>query len=107
MAEGWPVVFLGQQFANLFNAKMAGQKIILVTANQLYSNSFEYKQYALIVKNVINFFIAISLLLPQFLGLAINLLQLLQLELHITNIGFIKLLISKFSLENTSETPEL
>ena len=44
VAEGWPVVFLGQQFVSLLNAKMAGQKIVVVTANQLRSNSFEYKQ---------------------------------------------------------------
>ena len=53
---------------------MASQRIIVVTANQLHLNGFKYKQYALIVKNVIDFFIAVGLLLPQFLGLALNLL---------------------------------
>ena len=43
MAEGWPVVFLGQQFASLLNVKMAGQKIVVVTANQLRSNGFGYE----------------------------------------------------------------
>ena len=59
------------------------------------------------VKNLINFFIAIGLLLLQFLDLLANFLQLLQLEPHITNTGFIRFLIGKFSLEGISETPEI
>ena len=46
------------------------------------------------VKNLINFFVAAKLLLPQFLGLIIGLLQLLQPEPCTTNIGFIKSLIN-------------
>ena len=37
------------------------------------------------IKNIIDFFIALRFLLPQFLGLAVGLLQLLQYELYITN----------------------
>ena len=59
------------------------------------------------VKNLIDFFIPVGLLLPQFLGLDVGLLQLLQPESHITNTGFIRLLISEFGLEGTPETPEL
>lgn len=59
------------------------------------------------VKNFINFFIAVSFLLLQFLGFAVGLLQFMQLEPHITYISFIKLLIGKLSLEVTSKTPEL
>ena len=33
VAEGWPIVFLGQQFASFLDVKMAGQKIFVVTAN--------------------------------------------------------------------------
>ena len=47
------------------------------------------------VKNLINFFIAVGLLLSQFLSLAVGVLQLLQSEPHTTNIGFIKLLIGE------------
>ena len=43
MAESWPVVFLGQKFASLSDTKMAGQRIVVVTANQLCSNSFGYE----------------------------------------------------------------
>ena len=43
MAEGWPVVFLSQQLRSLLDAKMTGQKIVVVTANQLCSNGFGYK----------------------------------------------------------------
>ena len=46
------------------------------------------------VKNLINFYIAVSLLLPQFLDLAISLLQLLQPKPHTTNTGSIRSLIS-------------
>ena len=59
------------------------------------------------VENVIDFFIAIGLLLPQFLDFAVGLLQLLQPEPHTTNIGFIRLLIGELSLEVIPETPEL
>ena len=59
------------------------------------------------VKNLINFFITVGLLLTQFLGLAIGLLQLLQSEPHTTNIGFIKLLMGELSSEDSPETPEL
>ena len=44
MAEGWSVVLSGQQFASLLDAKMADQRIVVVTANQLRSNGFGYKQ---------------------------------------------------------------
>ena len=53
------------------------------------------------MKNVIDFFVAVDLLLPQFLGLAVGLLQFLQPKLHITNTGFIRLCIGKFGLEGT------
>ena len=59
------------------------------------------------VKNLIDFCIAVGLLLPQFLGLAVGLLQLLQPEPHTTNTDFIKLLIGKLGLEKTLKTPEL
>ena len=59
------------------------------------------------VKNLINFFIAVDLLLPQFLGLALGLLQLLEPKSHATNIGFIRLLIGKLGLEGTSKVLEL
>ena len=59
------------------------------------------------VKNIINFFIAVGLLLPQFLGLEVSFLQLLQPEPHTTITGFIRLLIGELGLEGTPETPEL
>ena len=59
------------------------------------------------VKNLIDFYIAVGLLLPQFWGLVVGLLQLLQPKPHTTNIGFIKLLIGKLCSERTSKTPEL
>ena len=59
------------------------------------------------MKNVIDFFVAIGLWLPQLLGLAIGFLQLLQPELHTTNTGFIRLLIGKLGLKGTPEMPEL
>ena len=59
------------------------------------------------VKYLIDFFLAIGILLPQFLGLAINHLQLLQHELHTTNTGFIMSLIRKLGLEGTPKTLEL
>ena len=43
MVEGWPIVFLSHKLINLVNAKVAGQKIVLVMVNQLCSNSFRYK----------------------------------------------------------------
>ena len=59
------------------------------------------------VKNIIDFFIAVGLLLPQFLSFAVSLLQLLQPEPHTTNTGFIRLLIGELGLEGTPKTPEL
>ena len=59
------------------------------------------------VKNLIDFFITIGFLLPQFLGLAVGLLQFLQPEPHITNTGFVRLLIGELGLESTPETPKL
>ena len=59
------------------------------------------------VKNLIDFLITVGLLLPQFLGLVVSLLQVLQPESHTINIGFIRLIIGELSLENTPETPEL
>ena len=41
------------------------------------------------VKNLFDFFIVVGLLLPQFLGFAFGLLQLLQPEPHTTNTAFI------------------
>ena len=59
------------------------------------------------MKNLINFFITGGFLLPQFLSLAVALLQLLQPEPHTINTGFIRLLIDELGLEGTPETPEL
>ena len=59
------------------------------------------------MKNLIDFFIAVSLLVPQFLGLAVGLLQLLQPETYTTITGFIRLLINELGLKNIPETPEL
>ena len=59
------------------------------------------------VKNLINFFIIIGFLLPQFLGLAVGLLQLLPPEPYTTNTSFIRLLIGELGLEGTPEMPEL
>ena len=42
------------------------------------------------MRNLIDFFVAAWRLLAQSLGLAVNLLQLLQLKPYVTNIGFIK-----------------
>ena len=44
MAEGWPIVFSGQQFASLLNAKMTGQKIVVMMVNQLHLKGFGYKR---------------------------------------------------------------
>ena len=59
------------------------------------------------VKNLIHFFIAVGILLPQFLSLAVGLLQLLQAEPYTTNTGFIRSVIGELGLEAISETPEL
>ena len=59
------------------------------------------------VKNIIDFFIAVGLLLPQFLGLAVGLLQLLQPEPHTTNTGFIRSFIGELGLEIIPKMPEL
>ena len=59
------------------------------------------------VKNIIDFFIAVGFLLPQFLGLAVGLLQFLHPEPHTTNTGFIRLLIGKLGSEVIPEMPEL
>ena len=58
------------------------------------------------MKNVINFFVAISLLLPLFLGLAVSLLQLLQLKPYTTNNCFIRLLIGELGLEAIPDSPK-
>ena len=49
----------------------------------------------------------IGFLLPQFLGLEVTLLQLLQLELYTTNIDIVKFLIGELGLEGIWEMPEL
>ena len=59
------------------------------------------------VKNLINFFIAIGFLLPQFLGFAVGFLQILQSEPYITNTGFISSFIDEPGLENVWKTSEL
>ena len=46
------------------------------------------------VKNLIDFFVAIKFLLFQFLGLAISLLQLLEPKSFTTNTGIIRFFIS-------------
>ena len=51
------------------------------------------------MKNPINFFLAISLWLLQFLKRNVGLLHLLQSKPYITNTGFIKSLISLLGLE--------
>ena len=59
------------------------------------------------VKNLINFIIAVGFLLPQFLSLAISLLQLLQRKFHSNNTGFITSLIGELGSEDIPKTPEL
>ena len=59
------------------------------------------------LKNIINFFIAVGLLLSQSLGLTISFLQLLQPEPYITNTGFIRSFIGKLNLKGILKTPEL
>ena len=57
------------------------------------------------VKNLIVFFIAIGLLLPQFLRFAVGFLQFLQPKPLTINTGFIRFFISKLGLEGTLKTP--
>ena len=59
------------------------------------------------VKNLIDFFIIVGFLLPQFLGLEVGLLQLLQPEPHTTNTGFVRTLIGELGSEGTPKTPEV
>ena len=59
------------------------------------------------VKNFINFIIAVGFLLRQSLDLVVGLLHLLQSELHVTNISFIKSFIRELNSEDISETLEL
>ena len=59
------------------------------------------------VKNLINFFIAVGFLLLKFLGLVVGFLQLLQPKPLTINTEFINLLIGKLGLESTPKTPEL
>ena len=59
------------------------------------------------IKNLIDFFIAISFLLPQSLSFAVGLLEFLQRKPHIINIGFIKSVISKLDLKRISEILKL
>ena len=59
------------------------------------------------VKNFISFFIAIDVLLFQFLDFVVDLLQLLQPESHTINTGFIKSFIIKLSLDGTLKMPKL
>ena len=44
VSEGWPVVFPSQQLAGLFNAKMAGQRVVVMPADELYPNGLGYKR---------------------------------------------------------------
>ena len=59
------------------------------------------------VKNLIDFFIAVDLLLPQFLSLVVGLLQLLQPESYTTNDGYIRSLIDELSFESSTKMSEL
>ena len=59
------------------------------------------------VKNLVDFFITDSFLLPQFLGFVVGLLQLLQPKPHTINTGFIRLLIGELNSESTPETLKL
>ena len=59
------------------------------------------------MKDLIDFFITVGLLLPQFLGLAIGLLQLFQLEPHTTNTGFIRSLIGELGVEDIPQMLKL
>ena len=44
MTEGWPKLFLRQQLVGFLDAKMAGQKIVMVAVDQLHPDSLEYKR---------------------------------------------------------------
>ena len=44
IADGWQIVFLSQKLRSILNAKVFGQKIVMVMANQLRLNNFEYKR---------------------------------------------------------------
>ena len=59
------------------------------------------------VKNLIDFFITIGLLLPQFFGFIVDLLQFFQPKLNIINTGFIRSLIGKLGWEDSPETLKL
>ena len=59
------------------------------------------------IKNLIDFFIAVGFLLLQFLCLANGFLKFLQLKPYTINTGFIKFLIGKFRSDNILETAEL
>ena len=59
------------------------------------------------MKNIIDLFIAIGFLLPQYLGFAVGSLQLFQPEPHTNNTGFIKSLIGELGSKGIPETPEL
>ena len=59
------------------------------------------------MKNLINFFIAIGFLLLQFLSFTIGLLQLLQLEPYTTNTGFRRSFISKHGSKGILKMPKL
>ena len=56
------------------------------------------------VKNLINFFIAVGFLLLQSFGFAVGFLQLLQPKPYTINTDFIKPLISKLNLEGIIKT---
>ena len=42
--EGLLVVFLSQQLASFFDAKMAGQRVVVISADKLSLNGFKNKQ---------------------------------------------------------------
>ena len=52
------------------------------------------------LKNPINFFIAVGFLFPQSFGLAVGFLQLLKPKSHINHTDLIKFFISKLGLQN-------
>lgn len=108
MVENQPIVFLNQKFISFLDTKIVSQKIVMMTTYQFYLCSSEYKQQILIVKNFLNFFIAIlKALMLWFLAFKINLLQLLQPELYATNIGFIKFFIGQLGFKTVLKTLEL
>ena len=59
------------------------------------------------VSNPICFFLAVSFLLLQSLGLTLGLLQLLQLKFYATNTAFIRFLIDKLGFENIPKMLEV